>query len=155
MLPSYWASILCRHSLHFSSLYTGCGRASGRKLLAEDPSSSLRPPATCVNAYLVLCPPCGDLLAYDHTSSFFFKETKTTTTTTKEKSCIEWKISEGSLVKFAVRSPGVASFYSFIYIPFLPGLLLFSNSITLFHLTLPLRKGMQMQIGPIVFNCMH
>lgn len=46
-------------------------------------------------------------------------------------------------------------FLSDLYFPLLPGLLLFSYSITLFHLTLPRRKGMQMQIGPIVFNCMH
>lgn len=58
MLPSYWAS-----TRHCSSLYTGCGSALGRKDL-----SSRRPPTTCVNAYLVLCPPCGDLLAYNHTS---------------------------------------------------------------------------------------
>lgn len=66
----------------------------------------------------------------------------------------------GVFAKFAVRSPGVASgffFFSFFlfFFSLLPGLLLFSYSITLFHLTLPLRKGMQIQIGPIVFNCMH
>lgn len=76
----------------------------------------------------------------------------------KENSCIEWRISEGRSLKFAVRSPGVAFFFfflTFFFILLLPGLLLFSYNIMLFHLTLPLRKGMQMQIGPIVFNCMH
>lgn len=36
-----------------------------------------------------------------------------------------------------------------------PCLSLFSYSIALFHMTLPLGKGMQMQKGPVVFNCMH
>lgn len=104
MLPSYWASILCRHSLHFSSLYTGCGRASCRKLLGEDLASSLRPPTTCVNAYLVLCPPCGDLLAYDHTSMFFFLQRNKNNNNNKIIA-LNGKNSEGV---FAVRSPGVA-----------------------------------------------
>lgn len=60
----------------------------------------------------------------------------------------------GAFAKFAVRSPGVAFFFlTFFFL--LPGSLLFSYNIMLFHLTLPPRKGMQMQIGPIVFNCMH
>lgn len=113
MLPSYWASILCQHSLHVSSLYTGYGRASGRKLVGEDPLSSLRPPTTCVNAYLVLCPPCGDLLAYDHTSIF----QRSKNNNKKENSCIEWKNVWGLFAKFAVRSPGVASFF-FLFLSF-------------------------------------
>lgn len=108
MLPSYWASILCRRSLHFSSLYTGCGRASGRKLLWEDPASSLRPPTTCVNAYLVLCPPCGDLLAYHHTSIF---QRNKNNNNKKENSCIEWKISEGCSLSSLSEGPGVVSFF--------------------------------------------
>lgn len=84
----------------------------------------------------------------------FFKETKTTTTK-KKNSCIERKMSEGCFARFAIRSPGVASFFFLSFFFFLPGLLLFSYSITLFHLTLPRSKGMQMQKGPIVFNCMH
>lgn len=157
MLPSYWASILCRHSLHFSSLYTGCGRASGRKLVGEDAASSLRPPTTCVNAYLVLCPPCGDLLAYDHTSIF---QRNKNNNTKKKKKRLHWMENVwGVFAKFAVRSPGVASlfFLSFSLSSSFSSLdyYLFSNSIMLFHLTLPRRKGMLMLKGPIVFNCMH
>lgn len=72
-----------------SSLYTGCGRASGRKLRREDRASPVRPHpppppfihlSIYVNAYLVLRPPRGDLLACDHTSFHLvnFKETRTT-----------------------------------------------------------------------------
>lgn len=85
MLPSYWASILCRRSLHVSSLLhrmwesVGAGSSSGRTN-----ASSRRPPTTRVNAYLVLRPPRGDVVgirSYEH----FLKETKTTTTTTQKK----------------------------------------------------------------------
>lgn len=109
MLPSYWASILCRHSLHFSSLYTGCGRASCRKLLGEDPASSLRPPTTCVNAYLVLCPPCGDLLAYDHTSMFFFSQRNKNNN--KKNSCIEWKKRWGGVCKVCCQKSWCSFFF--------------------------------------------
>lgn len=65
LIPRYRATGLAFPvgTLHFSSLYTRCERASDRKLLWEGHASSLRPPACCVNAYLVLCPSCGVMLA--------------------------------------------------------------------------------------------
>lgn len=58
MLPSNGAS-----PCHCSSVYTGSGCTE-------------QAPCSCVSAYLVLCPPCGDLLAYMHTS--FIQRNKTT-----------------------------------------------------------------------------
>lgn len=161
MLPSYWASILCRRSLslslspRFKSLHRmwesiGAGSWSGRT-----PPPPIGPPATRLNAYLVLRPPRGDFVGIRSYKRFFFslfylfvKETQTTTTTAKRKRkrkmvCIGWekKTCGGA---FAVRSPGVASFLSLSFFFLLPGLLLFSYSITLFHPTLPRGKGMQM-----------
>lgn len=145
-------------SLHFSSLLhrmldsIGAGSSSG-----SDPASSLlRTPChscECIfGAASTLWRFCWHMII-----RAFFKETKNNNNDNNKKkgkkSCIEWKMTEGVFTKFAVRSPGVASW--FFRPPPLPGLLLFSYSITLFHLTLPPRKGMQTQKGPIVFNCMH
>lgn len=97
------------------------GSSSGRGGGSGDHSSSspLRPPAIRVKAYLVLCPPCGDLLACDHTS--IFQRHKNNNNKKKENICIEWKLSEEFFAKFAVRSPGVAWLFLI-----LPMLLLFS-----------------------------
>lgn len=75
------------------------GEHRSRKLVGEDAASSLRPPATRLNAYLVLRPPRGDFVGIRSYKHFFFfclsKKHKQQQQKKKEKEkkmvCIGWK----------------------------------------------------------------
>lgn len=103
-------------------------------------ASSLRPPATRVNAYLVLCPPCGDFVGIRSYKQFSKKQK----TTKKKIVALNGENVGGGGVR--CQKSWCSFFSSLIYYCFL------TES---FHLTLPRGKGMPMQKGPIVFNCMH
>lgn len=110
---SYWASISCHTRPTFQVFTQDAGTASEQEARQGGPllASSLRPPATCVNAYLVPCPPCGDFVGI-RSYKQVRKETKTTTTMEK-KPCIEWgKCLRGA--EFAVRIPDIAFDFPFV-----------------------------------------
>lgn len=89
-------------SLHFSSLfYTGWGRALGRKLLRED----LLPQTPC---HLCECrfgavSTLWRVVGIRSNKHFFLQRNKNNNKKKKKNSCIEWKISEGCLLKFCCQ----------------------------------------------------
>lgn len=95
---SYWASIFCHTCPTFQVFTQDAGTASEQEACQGGPllASSLRPPATCVNAYLVPCPLCGDFVGI-RSYKQVRKETKTTTTMEKKKTNLHCmgKMSEG------------------------------------------------------------
>lgn len=122
---SYWASIFCHTRPTFQVFTQDAGTASEQEARQGGPllASSLRPPATCVNAYLVPCPPCGDFVGI-RSYKQVRKETKTTTTMEKKKENLHWmgKMSEGggvccqkSWCSFWFSLCGLLRFINFIY----------------------------------------
>lgn len=119
MLPSYWASILCRRSLHFSSLYTGRRRASGQEAPRGGPHLLPRTPYHLCECIFGAVFTLWRFVGVRSYKQVFSKKQQQQQQQPKEKRkeivALNGKLLKGLISKFAVRSPGVVLFLSFLH----------------------------------------